>query len=335
MLEARLAAGEAFDIIQMDTTHFPAYAERRYLHPLDYVAGPALDDFFESLVQAFTFEGETYGVPRDSDALVLLYNADRFAEAGLNYPNDDWNWDDLQQYGWAITESTGMAGASAPADPYYFRPTVLQAGGDIMSPDFSDTWIDHGEAIHAGHSYTGARAEGWAIIPEDSGASWYGEAFAWGDVAMTLGGFWMQGYLSGQAPDLVYGAVHVPSGPAGKGTVAFPSGYAVSANSPAPQAAWKAIDCLTSVDAQALMLDSGVALPSRRNFENHPYMADNPLARAVYTSLEFASPHAWGPHHDEIDAQIREALRRVYYEGWSVEDSFAVAADEIRAIITR
>lgn len=335
-LELRLDAGVlSFDIIQMDTTHLPAYAERGYLSPVDDPARPALEGFFEPLVRAFTYEGEPYGVPRDSDALVLLFNPYRFDEVGLDYPHDDWTWGELQEYAKILTEATGMAGFSVPADPYYFRPFVLQAGGDIMSPDFSETWIDHQEAIEAGHLYTGAREEGWAITPGDSGASWYGEALAWGDVAMVLGGYWMQDYLSEQFPDLAYGAVHAPAGPYGKGTVAFPTGYAVPASSHAPGAAWEAIDCLTSVDAQALMLDSGVALPSRRGFQDHPYITDNPIPRAVYTSLEFASAHEWGPHHDELDGEIRAALTRVYYEGWSVEDSFAVAAKWIRGIIAK
>jgi len=333
MLEARFAAGDPLDIIQVDAAHFPAYAARGSLLPVDDPAGSALDEFFEPLVRAFTFKDVPYGVPRDSDALVLLYNAERFEEAGLDYPHDDWGWGELKEFAWVLTEATGMAGFSVLAEPYYFYPFVLQAGGRFMADDFSDTWIDQGEAIDAGYFYTEARVEGWAITPEDSGAGWYGEAFARGDVAMVLGGTWMQSYLSEEFPDLAYGAVHVPAGPYGKVTVAFATAYAVSVNSAAPEAAWKAIDCLTNLDAQVLMLDSGVALPSRRYLEDHPYITDNPIARAVYSSLEFASPYGWGPYHYEVDEQIREALRRVYYEGWLVEDSFAVAAEEIRGII--
>jgi len=127
--------------------------------------------------------------------------------------------------------------------------------------------------------------------------------------------------------------VHAPAGPAGEGTAAYASGYAVSAKSAAPQAAWQAVACLTSEEAQKAMLESGAALPSRRSFEGYPYLVDNPAANTFYSGARYASPYAWGPHHAEVAAVVGEALRRIYYDGWGVDESFYKAAEEIRAII--
>jgi len=332
LLPEMFAAGEELDILQMDTTHFPLYADWGYLAPVDESAGFALDEFIEPLVQAFAYEDTPYAVPTEFDTLALFYNSDLFAEAGLE-PPVDWTWDDLREIAWLIKDYSGAYGFAVPADAYLFYPFVLQAGGWIMSPDFRETGIDWGEAIDAGWFYTSAREEGWAIIPEDVGASWHAEAFGWGEVAMVLGGYWMRAYLSEQFPDLAYGAVQVPAGPGGKGTMFSAGAYAVSATSPDPLSAWEAIACLTSEEAQSLLLESGTVLPSRKAFGEHPILLEDPVTSALFNSIWYASPYEWGPRHDEVALLVTEALRRVYYEGWSVEDSFVQAADDIRATI--
>jgi multiple sugar transport system substrate-binding protein len=333
-LQALFAAGEEFDILYMDTVDFPLFAESGFLAPVDDSPAIRLDEFTETLVGAFTtFEGTTYGVPRDFSTLALFYNRDLFAKAGVDEPNNDWTWGDLEEAAWLITDYTGVPGFSVPPTASRFSVFVLQNGGRIMNEDYSDTWIDSPEAVEAGKFYTDALWAGWATIPKDLGLEWQGEAFGRGDVAMVLEGFWMISYLSEQFPDLDYGAVHPPSGPAGEGNLIFGTAYAVSANSSAPQAALQTIDCLTSEKAQSLILESGVALPSRRSFEGHPYLEDNPVANAIFTGIEFANPYGWGPHHGEVDGAITDALMRVYYEGWGVEESLWQAAEDIRIII--
>lgn len=332
-LQIMFSAGEQFDILYMNSTYLPSYAEGGLLDPVDDSAGIELDEFIEPLVQAFAFEDTAYGIPRDFDTLALFYNQDLFAELELEVPNDEWGWDELQEVAWFITDRTGVFGFSVPASDWVFSAFVLQAGSPIMSPDFSDTWIDSEEAVWAGEFYTGARWEGWGTIPEDVGASSQAEAFGRGDVAMMLDGSWRHSYLSEQYPDLNYGVVEPPAGPGGEGNLVFATAYAVSAKSYAPQAAWKAIACLTSEEAQTELLEAGVALPSRQYFAGHKLLGDNPVANVAFGHVEYATAYAWGPHHAEVAAAISAALLRVYHEEYSVEESLFQAAEEIRAII--
>jgi len=331
-LQVMFAAGEEFDILYIDTIHFLSFAEQGFLAPLDDAPAIRQDEFIDTLISAFTFEGTTYSIPKDFDTLALFYNKELFAEAGLEEPTDDWTWDDLREVAWSITESTGVPGFSVPAMPWLFPIFVFQNGGQIMTEDFSDTLIDSWEAIEAGVFYTDARWEGWAIIPEDVGVGWQGEAFGQGDVAMILEGYWMIPYLSDQFPDLNYGAVHPPAGPTSEGNLVFATAYAISANSSAPQAALDAIACLTSEESQIEVMKSGVALPSRKSLEGHPYLQDNPVANAIFTSAWFATPYSWGPWHEEVNFRIQLALERVYQGEMTVEESFSQAAEEIRGV---
>lgn len=330
-LQVMFAAGEEFDILYVDTVRFPSFADQGFLAPLDDAPAIRRDEFIDTLVSAFTFKGTTYGIPRDSNTLALFYNRDLFAEAGLEEPTDDWTWDDLAEAAQVITEYIGVPGFSVPAYASRFSIFVFQNGGRIMTEDFSDTLIDSGEAIEAGMFYTDARWEGWAIIPEDVGVSWDGEAFGKGDVAMVLGWFGMIRDLSDQFPDLNYGAVHPPAGRE-EGNLVYATAYAVSDNSSAPQAALDAIACLTSEESQIEVMKSGVALPSRKSLDGHPYLQDNPVANAIFTGAKFATPYTWGPRHEEVDSIIAQALERVYQGEMTVEESFWQAAEEIRAV---
>jgi multiple sugar transport system substrate-binding protein len=328
-----LVSGEEIDILYMDTTYLPLYAQQGLLAPLDNAPGIEWDEFFYSLIKAFTFEGTIYALPKDLNTLALFYNRELFAAAGLEEPTNDWTWDDLREAALTITESTGVPGFAVSPSPFPFSVFVFQNGGLIMTEDFSDTWIDSPEAVEAGFFYTDARREGWAILPRDVGIDREDEAFGQYAVAMVLAGRYMISYLSDQFQDLDYGAVHPPAGPAGEGNMVSATAYAVSANSSAPQAALDAIACLTSEESQSLILESGVALPSRQSLAGHPYLEDNPAANAVFTGAEFAFPIGWGPRHEEVYHSIRIALELVYDEELSVDESLIWAAERIRSLI--
>ena len=42
-------------------------------------------------------DGSTYGIPVGFTTHCLFYNKDIFDEAGVEYPTEDWTWDDLQE----------------------------------------------------------------------------------------------------------------------------------------------------------------------------------------------------------------------------------------------
>ncbi len=335
-IKTMVGSGTEPDIYYMDIFQFPFFAQQEVLLPLDdhmAEAGISRDEFLDTLIDAFTFDGKTYGIPKDFNTLALFYNKDLFTQAGIEEPTNDWTWDDLKAAAQAITDATGVAGFSVPPDPGRFPIFVFQNGGQIMTEDFSDTLLDSPEVIEAAEFYTGAREEGWAIIPADVGVGWQGEAFGKGDVAMVLEGGWMVPYLTNQFPDRNYGAVHPPAGPAGEGNLVFTVAYSVSVNSPNPQAAVDAIACITSEENQIKVLTSGFALPSRKALQDHEYLQENAVARTIFTGAEFATPFMWGLQGETVNNAMAQALERVYLEGMSVEESFAQAAEEVRAAL--
>lgn len=330
-----VATGEEPDIYYMDIFQFPAFAENGVLLPLDDLmasTGTKREEFIPSLIDAFTYEGVTYGIPKDFNTLGLFYNKDLFAAAGLEEPTDDWTWGDLKTAAVALSDpANNIYGLGVPNDPGRFPIFIFQNGGSVMNADFSDTLIDSPEAIAAAEFYTGFRADGSGAIPADIGEGWQGTAFGKGQFAMVYEGGWLIPYLREQFPNINYGVVTPPAGPAGEGNLIFTVAYVISQNSQYPEQAWKAINCLTSQASQERVLTSGFALPTRLALQNHEYLKNNPASAAIFRgALTGARPFMWGLVGSDVNDQISKALERVYLQNQAVDEALKQAAQEIR-----
>ncbi len=156
-IKTLVGAGEEPDIYYMDIFQFPFFAKEGVLLPLDDLmasTGTSRDVFIPDLINAFTYEGKTYGIPKDFNTLALFYNKDLFDQAGLAYPTDDWTWDDLKAAAQKLSQpDKNIYGLGVPADPGRFPIFVFQNGGRIMTEDFSDTLLDSPEVVEAARFY--------------------------------------------------------------------------------------------------------------------------------------------------------------------------------------
>ncbi len=332
-----VAAEEAPDIYYMDIFQFPFFAQQGVLVPLDeYMAksGVKKEDFIPTLINAFTYEGKVYGIPKDFNTLGLFYNKDMFAAKGLAEPTDDWTWDDLKAAAVALSDpANNIYGLGVPNDPGRFPIFVFQNGGKIMKDDFSDTLLDSPEAIAAAEFYTGFRADKSGALPADVGEGWQGTAFGKGNFAMVYEGGWLIPYLREQFPNTKYGVVTPPAGPKGEGNLVFTVAYVIAKNSKNPEAAWEVINFLTSEASQITVLESGFALPSRASLEKHPYFESHPDSAAIFRGAKFATPFMWGLYGSDVNDQMGKALERIYLTNQPVADSMKEAAQKIRELM--
>ena len=83
-LATLIAAGAAPDVFFINNISLPGFAAQGAFMPLEQFADEAfLEDFFPGHLDAFRYQGELMALPRDISNLVLFYNQDLFAEAGL------------------------------------------------------------------------------------------------------------------------------------------------------------------------------------------------------------------------------------------------------------
>jgi multiple sugar transport system substrate-binding protein len=99
------------------------------------------DEFPEAARATATVDDEVIGLPAVVDNLGILYNKDLFDEAGIDYPTDDWTWEDFRAAAKALTDpSRNQFGTAYPTDGgedtvWRFWPQVWQNGGDVLDSD--------------------------------------------------------------------------------------------------------------------------------------------------------------------------------------------------------
>src|SRR5438067_13149101 len=99
VLKTNLAAGTEADVFYADIFWIDSLMKTGKLLALDdYMAktGTKKEDFVPSLINAFTYQGKTYGIPKDLYTLGLVYNKDLFKSAAAAEPTNDRTWTDRQ-----------------------------------------------------------------------------------------------------------------------------------------------------------------------------------------------------------------------------------------------
>ena len=155
LLEAGASGGQMPDVFWMHSNTAQMYMENDLIYPLDdfIAADDAIDleNYYDGIVELYKSDGVQYALPKDHDTIALLYNKAIFDKYGVDYPTDDWSWDDVLAAATAITEAgkdDGVYGyainTSNNQDGWY--NLVYDYGGQIITEDHKGTTIGSDEA---------------------------------------------------------------------------------------------------------------------------------------------------------------------------------------------
>ena len=155
LLEAGASGGEMPDVFWMHSNTAQMYMENDMLLKLnDYIdADDSVDmnKYYEGVRELYTRDdGGVYALPKDHDTIALLYNKAIFDQYGVDYPTDDWSYDDMYEAAKKITEASngdvyGMAmNTSNNQDGWY--NLVYAYGGQVITDDHKGTTIGSDEA---------------------------------------------------------------------------------------------------------------------------------------------------------------------------------------------
>ena len=157
LIESGASGGQMPDVFWMHSNTAQMYMENDLLLNLnDYIAADdAIDlaNYYEGVVNLYNSNGVQYALPKDHDTIALLYNKALFDKYGVEYPTDDWTWDDLLAAATAITEAGAADGVYGYAintsnnqDGWY--NIVYDYGAQIITDDHKGTTIgsDEGKA---------------------------------------------------------------------------------------------------------------------------------------------------------------------------------------------
>ncbi|MDF2094630.1 ABC transporter substrate-binding protein [Aquibaculum arenosum] len=122
-----------------------------------------LDSFYPGLMANGVTEGQTWGIPFQRSTIVLYWNKDAFAEAGLDPETPPANWDEMVEMGQALTKDDGSQwGVMVPSTgyPYWmFQAFALQNGIELMNEAGTETYFDDPAAVEALEYWVSLSAE--------------------------------------------------------------------------------------------------------------------------------------------------------------------------------
>ncbi len=290
-LQAALAAGDPPDVFFVTDLRLPDLVDAGALQPAEgKIEGE--DDFYPSLKDAFTYEGQFWAPPKDFSTLALQYNVPMLEEAGVEPPT---NWDELAAAAEELT-TDGRVGLVLGAEYPRWGAFMFQAGGAVTNDDFTEMTVDSPEVKTALEYLTELHEQGYAATQSELDAGWPGEAFGQEKAAMTIEGNWMVGAMNNDFPDVEWAVAELPAGPGGEGTFAFTVAYGVAANAANPDASFDLVNYLVGEEAMLEYTTAFPVMPSRQSLADdwleanpdlEPFLAGGEYARAFQFSPGF------------------------------------------------
>lgn len=320
-LTAALAAKNAPDVVVMHQDRLSNYVPSGSLLPLnDYVkkAGMDLSTFEQAPISAATIGGKIYAIPMDVHPLIMYYNTELFAKAGIT--KAPVSLDELFAAAKAVQEKTGAMGIAMDNTTLKYKAyTLTRAFMSMLKEQGYDTL----NATNTKANFNNAAGEKayqalsdmvnkYKVTPKQLDYDSSVAEFKLGKAAIHFNGVWVTGTFEQQA-GLKFAAVKFPAlfgknaSWAGSHTFAVPAQKTVDEKR--VLAAVKFIDWMT---AHGYLWAKAGHVPTRRTaveapeFKNLPYRAGYSDA-SKYTFPPPDTPK-WPQVYDAISDSLEESV---------------------------
>ncbi|MFI6426770.1 ABC transporter substrate-binding protein [Promicromonospora sp. NPDC050880] len=155
----------------------------------------------------------TVGFPAVVDNISLIYNKTVFDEAGVEYPTEDWTWDDFRTAARELTdpETTtygyGYSVSGSEETTWQFWPHLWQNGGEILDESGTEATFDSEAGVEALTLLRDMAVEDESVYLDQTDTK-FGQIFASDQIGMITSGPWSLYDLQVAGTD--YGVVPLP-----------------------------------------------------------------------------------------------------------------------------
>ena len=332
------ATGNALpDVFWMNGPNVVKYASGKVLMPLDDKAKKdnyKLENYPKSLVDLYTVDNKTYGIPKDFDTTALWYNKKLFDEAGVAYPDDSWDWEKMKEAAKQLTKKEkgvwGFAAAMGNQGGYY--DLIYQNKGYVLSKDKKTVGFNKPQAIEAFNYNISFIKEGLSPTFAQMTETTASDLFLSGKVAMIFDGPWMVPEYK-KNPDL-----NIAVMPKGKERAVMIHGLAnvISAKTKYPDAAWEFVKYLGSKEAADVFAETGTVIPAFNGTqEAWVKSVPNLNLQAYITGLEYSYPLPSVKNTGALWEQETKVLKRVWGGELNVEEATKELTEKANEVLSK
>lgn len=291
-LATTVGGGNTADVFEMNMENFLAYMLRGACADLNGLINA--DNYSAGTLEAVSSNGSLYAVPMSFSTCVLIYNKALFDQAGIDYPNDDWTWADMQTAAEAISAlGDDIWGVYQPITYNEFYKSVKGNGGSLLNEDYTAFTVNSPENVAVLEAMIKRVRGENHVMPTSEELAGRGDSdlFVEGKLGMIITGIWMFTDFADKC-DFDWDIIVEP-GYAQKSTFFFANVNCVSPSSDKKEAAARFADAMGSdPDIVQLRLDASWELPTIADQSKlGQYLEITPPENrsAVFESMDYAA----------------------------------------------
>jgi arabinogalactan oligomer / maltooligosaccharide transport system substrate-binding protein len=315
-------AGEGPDIIVGAHDWLGELVANGLIEPLDL--GNLSENFDPVAIEAFTYDGQLYGVPYAVESVALIYNRDLV-------PEPPQTWEELKEIARELQE-TGQVDQGyvlQQADTYHFNPILTGFGGYIFGTteegyNPQDIGLDSEGGLAAARELDSMVQEG--LLRQDVNYDIMASLFNQGRSAMMFGGPWMLQDI--RAAGVNYGVAPIPTMEQEPQPFVGVQGFMVSAFGQNQLLARSFLnEYIATDDAMQAIYEAGLRspawMPSREDIDDEDIIAFG-------ESASMGQPMPAIPEMSAVWEAVNDAITLIFQQQQDPEAAFNDAAQAIR-----
>lgn len=325
-------SGELPDIGEADSPDFASFIELGVFEDITDLVNEwgEIDQFYEGpLSTVKDAEGRIYGIPHNSNSLLLFYNKDLLEAAGYTEPPT--TWAELEEVAAKVTTADtygfSIAAAANETTTFHFYPWLYSTGETIAS-------LDSEGAIGALDFLTRMLHNGYMskeVINWSNGD--VKEAFAAGKVAMMINGTWQVPSLREADLGFEWGVSEIPIDKQLATTIGGED-FGICTGTKYKEEAFEFLTYMMSAKNNADFCEAGGKIPVRKDaMELKEVWSKDPIISVFAESLDYAIARGPHPEWPSISKAIQEAVHASFLGEKTPADALKEAADKVNAII--
>lgn len=352
LLEAGATGGQMPDVFWMHSNNAYIYMNYDILLDLtDYIArdGVDLSLYYEGITKLYSLNDKQYALAKDHDTIALIYNKAIFDKYGVDYPTDDWTWDDYYAAGKAITEAgaaDGIYGAACNTtnDQDGYFNIIYSYGGYVINDDHTASGWDNENTRKAMEFVGKLCSDVWAPqqMVSENGTD---VLFNSGKVGMITQGSWMINTFYTDDDMENYGWVMLPyadvngNGVCDAGercTIYNGLGWSASAFTKQPEACWDLIKWFGREDMQIKQAELGVTMAGMPNMSEPFKNAFPGMNIDAFLNMEEYGTLVFRPYSQSSsrwEEQYKQELVAAWNDPTKMNDVLTNLAAEMNAIL--